>query len=184
MQASTAARNGALDAIETAIGASPVLRILTGTIPADCSTAQSGTVLAEPTVPADAFAAASGGSKAGNSFPWTDSSANATGKAGYVRMYASNGTTCHLQGLAGQTWLASTAYTVGDQVNNGGNCYICDTSGTSAGSGGPTGTGSNITDGTTQWDYLGVAFATLDNVNIAVTQEVNVTAFTISIGGA
>ena len=52
-------------------------------------------------------------------------------------------------------WAASTAYIVGDVVvNDSDKVYVCDTAGTSAGSGGPTGTGSNITDGSTRWDYL------------------------------
>ena len=52
-------------------------------------------------------------------------------------------------------WAASTAYTVGDVVvNDSDKVYTCDTAGTSAGSGGPTGTGSNITDGGARWDYL------------------------------
>jgi hypothetical protein len=51
-------------------------------------------------------------------------------------------------------WAASTAYLVGQIVtNDGGKHYTCDTAGTSAASGGPTGTGANITDGTTRWDY-------------------------------
>lgn len=56
-----------------------------------------------------------------------------------------------------QAWAANTLYLVGDRVINGGNEYLCDTEGTSAGSGGPSGTGTNITDGTTQWDYVGAA---------------------------
>ena len=55
-------------------------------------------------------------------------------------------------------WTASTAYSVGDMVQNdsNGNCYECVTAGTSAGSGGPTGTGSGIADGTAVWDYISV----------------------------
>lgn len=53
-------------------------------------------------------------------------------------------------------WAADTAYTAGDYVKNDGDkIYIADTSGTSASSGGPTGTGSNITDNTARWDYVG-----------------------------
>ena len=56
-------------------------------------------------------------------------------------------------------WAISTAYvaTVGSRsvVTNGGLAYICITAGTSAGSGGPTGTGLDITDGTVHWRYLG-----------------------------
>ena len=50
-------------------------------------------------------------------------------------------------------WAASTAYTVGETVSNGGNTYVCTTAGTSAASGGPTGTGTGITDGTAVWNY-------------------------------
>lgn len=55
-------------------------------------------------------------------------------------------------------WVASTAYVIGNQVIANGNIYTCDTNGTSAGSGtGPSGTGNNIADGTTQWDYVSAA---------------------------
>lgn len=56
-------------------------------------------------------------------------------------------------------WIASHAYvaTVGSRsvVTNFGRTYICITSGTSAASVGPTGTGTNITDGTAHWYELG-----------------------------
>ena len=55
-------------------------------------------------------------------------------------------------GLSG--WAASTVYTVGARVSNGSNAYQCITGGTSASSGGPTGTGSNITDNVAHWKYL------------------------------
>ena len=51
-------------------------------------------------------------------------------------------------------WAASTGYAVGAVVtNDSGKVYTCDTAGTSAGSGGPTGTGSDISDGSARWDY-------------------------------
>lgn len=59
-----------------------------------------------------------------------------------------------------QPWRPSTAYVIGNTVANGGNTYVCDTNGVSAASGGPTGTGTNIADGSTQWDYNGVAEST------------------------
>lgn len=55
-------------------------------------------------------------------------------------------------------WAGSTAYSVGDIRNNGNNYYQATTAGTSAASGGPTGTGSSITDGTVTWKYLRSAF--------------------------
>ncbi len=57
-------------------------------------------------------------------------------------------------------WAATHTYTTFMLVSNGGNVYRCITAGTSAGSGGPTGTGSNITDGTAHWEYLGVLSTT------------------------
>jgi hypothetical protein len=99
IQASTTVRNAILDAIETAIGTSPVLKVRTGSQPADCATADSGTVLADITCPSDWAAAASSGSKA-KSGTWQDTSADASGTPGHFRLYATGGSTCHLQGSA------------------------------------------------------------------------------------
>lgn len=61
-------------------------------------------------------------------------------------------------------WVLSTAYsaTPGTRsvvTNDGGRAYICTTAGTSAGSGGPTGEGTAITDGTVVWRWLGADVA-------------------------
>lgn len=56
---------------------------------------------------------------------------------------------------ASTAWAGSTVYAADDVVTNGGNIYICTTGGTSAGSGGPTGTGTAIADNTVIWRYLG-----------------------------
>jgi hypothetical protein len=98
VQLSVAVRNARLDAIETAIGTSAVLKIRTGAAPATCATADSGTVLATISLASDWAAAASSGAKAFSSLPVTDSSADAAGTAGHFRIYASDGTTCHMQG--------------------------------------------------------------------------------------
>lgn len=101
VQLSVAVRNARLDAIETAIGASAVLKIRTGTQPATCATADSGTVIASITCPSDWSAAAAGGVKA--FLPaWQDTGADATETAAHWRLYASDGTTCHMQGTVGQ----------------------------------------------------------------------------------
>lgn len=102
IQLSTAVRNARLDAIETAIGASAILKIRTGAAPADCATADSGTVLATLNLPSDYLAAASSGSKA-KSGTWEDTSADATGTAAHFRLYANDGTTCHMQGTVTAT---------------------------------------------------------------------------------
>jgi hypothetical protein len=53
-------------------------------------------------------------------------------------------------------WTALTTYAVGDRVLNdtGPLTYTCITAGESAASGGPTGTGSDITDGTAHWKFI------------------------------
>lgn len=102
LQASVAVRNAMLDAIETAISTSAVLKIRTGAAPANVATADSGTVLATLNLPSDWMAAASSGSKA-KSGTWEDTSADATGTAAHFRIYASDGTTAHLQGTVTAT---------------------------------------------------------------------------------
>lgn len=54
----------------------------------------------------------------------------------------------------GLPWTALTAYGVGAQVVLANKVYVATAAGTSASSGGPTGTGSSITDGTVTWTYL------------------------------
>jgi hypothetical protein len=51
-------------------------------------------------------------------------------------------------------WAGSAAYVVGDRVVNGGNVYTCTVAGTSAASGGPTGTGASIADNTVTWQFI------------------------------
>jgi hypothetical protein len=97
VQNSVAARNARLDAFETAVGTSAIMKFRTGAQPATCATADSGTVLATLSLPSDWMAAASGGSKA-KSGTWEDTSADAAGTIGHYRIYASDGTTCHEQG--------------------------------------------------------------------------------------
>lgn len=96
-QFSVAARNASLDAIETAIGASPILRIRTGAPPADCAAARTGTVLATIALPADWMANAAAGLK-GLLGTWQDSAADATGVAGHFEIMNAAGTVCHIQG--------------------------------------------------------------------------------------
>lgn len=102
LQYSVAVRNAKLDAVETAIGTSAVLKIRTGAPPTNCATADSGTVLATCNLPSDWMAAASSGTKA-KSGTWEDTSADATGTAAHFRLYASDGTTCHAQGTVTAT---------------------------------------------------------------------------------
>lgn len=102
LQLSVAVRNARLDAIESTIGTTAVLMIRTGAPPADVATANSGTVLATLTLPSDWLAAASAGAKA-KAGTWQDTSADAAGTAAHFRIYASDGTTAHIQGTVTAT---------------------------------------------------------------------------------
>ena len=97
LQISVAVRNAMLDTIESTISTSAVLKIRSGAQPANCAAADSGDVLATLTLPSDWMAAANAGAKA-LSGTWQDASADATGTAAHFRVYASDGTTCHMQG--------------------------------------------------------------------------------------
>jgi hypothetical protein len=99
---STAVRNARLDAIETTIGTSAVLKLRTGSAPASVATADSGTVVATMTLPSDWLAAAASGSKA-KSGTWEDTSADSAGTVEHFRIYASDGTTAHIQGTVTAT---------------------------------------------------------------------------------
>lgn len=119
IQLSTTVRNARLDTIETTIGTAPTLEIRSGSVPANCAAADSGTVLATLTLPSDWMAAASSGAKA-IAGSWVDLSADATGTAGHFRIKAS--TTTHLQGVCsgtgggGDMELSSTSITAGQSV--------------------------------------------------------------------
>lgn len=118
LQYSTDVRNAKLDAVESTIGTSPILEVRTGSPPANCAAADSGTLLASCTLPSDWMAAASSGSKA-KSGTWEDTSANNTGTAGHWRIKDSGGTTCHAQGTVtatgggGDMTVDSTSFTSG-----------------------------------------------------------------------
>lgn len=99
---SVAVRDARADAVETAIGASAVMKIRTGAPPAAITDADSGTVLATLALPSDWLAAASGGAKA-KSGTWQDASADAAGTAAHFRIYASDGVTQHWQGTVTAT---------------------------------------------------------------------------------
>jgi len=61
---------------------------------------------------------------------------------------------CSTSGGLAKAWAISTAYVVGQVRANGANLYYCTTAGTSAGAGGPAGTGTAIADGTVVWNFL------------------------------
>ena len=121
IQLSTTVRNARLDTIESTIGTSAILRIRSGSVPANCAAADAGTVLATLNLPSDWMAAASSGSKA-LSGTWQDTSADNTGTAAHFRVYDSGGSTCHIQGTVtatgggGDMTLDNTSITSGQSV--------------------------------------------------------------------
>ena len=74
--------------------------------------------------------------------------------------------------VAAKPWVAATAYVVGDKVKNNSNVYKCSTAGTSAGSGGPSGTGTAITDNSAKWDYV----AALSGLETSITSYLTYTS--------
>lgn len=113
-------RNARLDAITTACGTSPLLRIYSGTAPTNVRTALSGnTLLAELAMSATPFPAASAPTLTANAIS-SDTSADATGTATFFRIYKSDGTTAVVQGTvstsAADLNLNSTSITAGGTV--------------------------------------------------------------------
>ena len=98
IQKSTDLRDAQNDAWETLLGASPILEIRSGAQPATCATADSGTLVASMTLPADAFAASSGGVKSMQG-TWEDAAANNANAGGamHFRLKTSGGV-CKVQG--------------------------------------------------------------------------------------
>lgn len=77
------------------------------------------------------------------------SSATAT----FARCFKSDAATVVMDIPAADAWSGSRAVIVGQYVTNGGNVYRCTAAGTTASSGGPSGTGTGITDGSATWAY-------------------------------
>lgn len=81
---SAAARNARLDAIETFVGAAPILWLISGAAPTNITDSDGGTVLASLTLPSDYMANAASGQKA-LSGTWS-AAATAAGTVGHFRI--------------------------------------------------------------------------------------------------
>ena len=116
---SIVARNAALDA-KAALANNGYLRIYTGTKPATPETAASGTLVAELQMNATAFGAASGGVITAAAIT-SDSASDATGTAGWFRIFKSDGTTALWDGDVSTTGAElnfnSVSFTAGAQVD-------------------------------------------------------------------
>lgn len=99
IQTSDTVANDGLNAIETTIGAAPSLLIFSGAAPANCAAADTGTLLATLTLPADWLANAGSRAKA-LAGTWSGTaSAGAGATPSHFRIKV--GATCHVQGTAG-----------------------------------------------------------------------------------
>jgi len=99
IQLSTTLRNGRADQVTSVTGSAALLRIYSGSAPADCITAASGTKLVEHTL-ATPFAPGASGGVLSPTLP-SNVNALATATAGYWRLYKADGTTCTAQGSVG-----------------------------------------------------------------------------------
>lgn len=96
-------RNARLDVIDTIIGPSGILKILTGDVPLSTDIADTGVTLATVNLESGWMLAASGGIKYFNG-TWADSSADNSGTASYFRLYSVDGVTCGMQGTVGTSF--------------------------------------------------------------------------------
>ena len=113
-QFGTTLRNNRVGQLQTTVGGSGTLLILTGTEPATCATTQTGTLLATIVLPAT-FLTSSGGvtTLAGT---WSVA-ASGTGTAGYFRILDGS-SVCHIQGnVTSDFVLNNTSITSGQTVS-------------------------------------------------------------------
>jgi hypothetical protein len=93
-------RTNRLEQFESTILTAPKLRIMSGTMPANCAAADSGTLLCEMALPSDYMSAAAAGvkTKLGTWSGTGDAGAGAGTNAGYFRIKNTAGAITHCQG--------------------------------------------------------------------------------------
>ncbi len=100
LQYAVALNNAKLDQITTTIGTAAVVRIYSGSEPANCAAGATGTKLTEDSLPSTYMLAAASASKA-KTGTWTLNGIAGAGTgtaAGYFRIYDSGIATCYIQG--------------------------------------------------------------------------------------
>lgn len=118
---STATRTAQASALITEAGTGCIIRIYTGSQPANVAAAVTGTLLAELTIAGALGTAASGAVTLGT--VTSDSSANAAGAVGWFRIFKSDGTTAVVDGSAtvsgggGDLQLSAASTTLGATVS-------------------------------------------------------------------
>jgi hypothetical protein len=121
IQYSTTHRTNAMTDIATQAGTNANIKIFTGSPPANCATADTGTVLVTLTGNASGLGTATSGVLTFNAI--TSGTASNTGTAGYFRVYPSSATTTNavLQGTVGTSGtdmiIGSTSISSGQTVS-------------------------------------------------------------------
>lgn len=141
MQFDTASRNNFIDEWVSLVGASPKLRLISGTIPANNAASQTGTTLVSITLPSTWLNAASSGeaTKAGT---W-QANAAATGAITHFRLLNSAETAVRMQGTVSAAFALTTSAST---ATNGNVLTFTSTTGVAVGQGVY---GSGIPSGTT-----------------------------------
>lgn len=102
LQLSTTMRTNRVTQIESTIGGTALFKMLTGSAPANCAAADTGSTVCSFALPADYLDTATGGT-VGKNGTWQEASADGSGTVGYFRIYNQPGTTCHMQGTCTNT---------------------------------------------------------------------------------
>lgn len=102
IQLSTAMRTNRVAQVESSVGGTALLKMLTGSAPANCAAADTGGTVVSVALPADWLDTATGGT-VGKNGTWQEASADGSGTVGYFRIYDQPGTTCHMQGTLTNT---------------------------------------------------------------------------------
>ncbi len=105
---------------------------------------------------------------------------SANGTACFARAVASTYGTVLADYTVGAAWEPGTGVMAGQYVISNGNTYSCQTAGTTATSGGPSGTGLNIADGTAVWNFnnAGSTDIVISTTTLNMGVPLNVTSLT------
>lgn len=186
MNLSQASAAAALNAV-TSLCNGGTLKMYSGAIPTSPETALGAqTLLATWTFSGTAFGSSSfvsGNEQEAASFAQSSVTPVANGTACFARVLKSDGTTVVGDLIVSAPWVASASVIIGQYVSNSGNLYVCTTAGTTAASGGPTGTGSAITDGTAVWKYIqaGTGDISWANTSLQTTINANLTSLLFQV---
>lgn len=120
IQYSITHRTNAMTQLATDVGTNCVIKIFTGTIPTNCGTADTGTLLATFAGNATQFGTASIGVLTVSAI--ANATASGTGTAGYFRIYPSSATTTNavMQGTCGTS--AADMILTNTSINSGQTC--------------------------------------------------------------